>query len=277
MTDESVCSIEIATNAVDGELAAWRLALNQLAKALGDRHRFALLTYDTSEAALESGAPLVGLSLLGELARDRSFAQVEAEAIRECAAITAVRVVFVSTILRHLPTADTAMMARLRRLNLLTAQLSQQFGLLVIDIDRELAHRGALALETDAGLSGLRGQEAAARVIANAVLSYGLADLVEDVELDSAIAAYEASVTEESDRLTAVTGDLASRRHTSVGTRIQKHISHLPDFDDRGLRGLLRDLRHGRISVHAAAFQIGRKVLTRLPDRFHSLHRRTHQ
>lgn len=277
MTGASVTTIEIATNAVDGELAAWRVALPLVAKALGERYCFVLLTFDGPKAALVSAAPLVGLSLFGDIARPGRFAEAEAEWDGHGASIANGRVVFISTILRHLPAAEPAVMARLRRLNLLAAQLSQRFGLLVIDIDRALAHRGALALQTDARLSGPRGQEAAARVIANAVLSYGLAGLVDDEELDAAIADYEAAVSEQIDRLTVVMGDLARRRQSSIGTRIQQHISHGPDFDERGVRGLLRDLRHGRVSTYAVALQVGRKLLARLSARFHSFHHRKNQ
>ena len=258
--------IEIATNAADGELAAWDRATELLAESLGDGCKACLTRHASPGAALAAPATLVGLSLLGALDAETAFAEVEAAWERCCAqAQEGGRTVFVSTILRHLGDAPSAgTMARLRRLNLLTTRLSQRFGLLVIDIDRVLAHRGALALETDARLSGARGQEAAARLIAHALLSYGLAGVIDDDALDRAIAASDAGMGAGIDQLT-VPVQLVPRQATEVGRRQQVHLAARPAFDDRGLKGLLRDLRRGRIPVRAATLEIGRKILSRVP------------
>lgn len=259
----AVPSIAIATNAEADEFAAWQLAAALLGEALEGQYRIALAQHASPEAALAAPATLVGLSLLAVLENAPDYAEVEAALERCCATIPPERTVFVATILRHLPDAQPGAMARLRRLNLLAARLSQHFGLLVIDIDRALAHRGALSLETDARLTGARGREAAARLMAHAVLCYGLAGVIDDDVLDRAITAYEAGLAPEIDRLT-LPAHLVARQVSRAGGRTQVYLAQGPAFDERTFRGLLRDLRRGRLAPTVVAMKIGRKVGARV-------------
>jgi hypothetical protein len=77
--------------------------------------------------------------------------------------------VFICTVLRHTGAGDSALAVRrrirIRRLNLLAAELSRDYGAFVIDIDRQLADVGARRLETDYTLRG----EAAAKLAGNAI------------------------------------------------------------------------------------------------------------
>lgn len=100
---------------------------------------------------------LVLTSLLGEMDRlDEPWADAEARLRARYAALSAGgrRVVYVCTLLRHIgedlsrATRD-ARRVRLRRLNLLAVELSRELGLIVVDIDRDLAALGAASLETD--------------------------------------------------------------------------------------------------------------------------------
>ena len=270
MSDPALPVIRIAAAAASGELAAWRQVGDLLADAFHAHYRFELTAHATPEAALADGAPIVGLSLLAELSRQTDLPAVEAQWEAICSAIPTGRVVFVSTILRYLPEATQDAMARLRRLNLLAVRLSQRFGLLVIDIDRMLAHHGAMALQTDAHLSGPQGQEAAARVMAGAALCYGLNGLVDDDALDQAISVYEASAGGAIDRLT-VGLDRSGLKPSKIGVRVQRHIAHEAEFEGRSGWGLLRDLRHGRVAVDVAAVEIARKLRVQLQSKSRSL------
>jgi hypothetical protein len=86
-------------------------------------------------------------------------------------------VVFLCTVFRHVATgdgADPSRLARIRRLNLLAAELSRETGLFVIDLDRSFADIGALRLQTDYRLGGQYASDAAAKFIALAIVSAGL-------------------------------------------------------------------------------------------------------
>ena len=263
MTAAQLVPIEIATNANDGEFVAWQIAAVFLGNALEGQCLVKLTQHESPEEALAAPATLVGLSLLSILETGQEFPEIESALANCCAKVTPDRVTFVSTILRHFPDSPPAGMTRLRRLNLLATQLSQRFGVFVIDIDRALAHRGALALETDARLTGTRGQEAAARVIAHAMLAYGLSGVVNDETLDLAINKYEATMDSEIDQL-LLPLHMVSRQVTRIGGRSQVYLAIGPNFDERSFKGLLRDMRHGRLSAAVTTIRIGRKVGSRI-------------
>jgi hypothetical protein len=86
-------------------------------------------------------------------------------------------VLFLCTVFRFVPLGDSAdhsRLVRVRRLNLLAAELSRETGLLVIDFDRIFTDIGAVKLQTDYRLDGKYAAEAAAKAIAFAVVSGGL-------------------------------------------------------------------------------------------------------
>jgi len=78
---------------------------------------------------------------------------------------------------RHLDAAP-ARTERIRRVNLLAAELSHDTGVGVIDIDRVIAHVGARLLGTDYRLTGSMAAEVAAHAIVSALLSFGLDGVV---------------------------------------------------------------------------------------------------
>src|SRR5205814_8125220 len=85
--------------------------------------------------------------------------------------------VFVCTVFRNIP-ADAvdaqSRLIRIRRLNLLAAELSRETGLFVIDLDRRLAEIGAVKVQTDYRLDGPSATNIVAKEIALAVVSAGL-------------------------------------------------------------------------------------------------------
>ena len=91
-------------------------------------------------------------------------------------------IVFVTTIFRHVahPEGDQArlMRIRIRRLDRFAAEIFREFGVMVIDIDRDLADIGASKLRTDYRLTGQYAKPVAAKCIALAVISTGLDEYV---------------------------------------------------------------------------------------------------
>jgi hypothetical protein len=257
----------IVVHGCESERGAWELAVAGLNRLLAGSGAFDLVWAATRAEAVADAAGVVGLSLLPELWTDAAWDRVEASwraMAAQCEA--AGGVVFVTTILRHLPADKAERMARLRRLNLLAARLSQQYGILVIDLDRTLSHVGALALRTDARLDGELGQRAAARTMLTALLNYGVAGLADDAVLDVAIAAHEAEGVDAPGGLT-LPPELVRFERRKVAGRTQVFATSRPAFDDRGLQGLLRDLRTGRIGASGFVRELGRKVVARMPGR----------
>lgn len=90
----------------------------------------------------------------------------------------AASIVFVTTVFRHISEGDAAqrelLRLRIRRLNRLAADLSHEYGIMVIDLDRDLADIGGRRLQTDYHLYGVYAEQAAARSIGRAIVSAGL-------------------------------------------------------------------------------------------------------
>ena len=140
------------------------------------------LSFD--ELISPSHAGLIVTSLLPEVANyEESWALVEHRLRKRYQKLAGSdgAVVFLCTILRHVPvrgSSDHARLIRIRRLNLLAAEISRETGAFVVDIDRSLADVGASKLATDYRLEGEYASQAAAKFIALAVLSVGLDDYV---------------------------------------------------------------------------------------------------
>jgi hypothetical protein len=86
--------------------------------------------------------------------------------------------VFVCTVLRHIGAGDAELASRrrirIRRLNLLAADISRETGSFVIDIDRRLADVGARRLRTDYRLQGAAAADLAGKAIATEIILNGL-------------------------------------------------------------------------------------------------------
>jgi hypothetical protein len=129
-------------------------------------------------------ATVIIASLLPEVARDEAIPFVEARWRRQLAALAS-SPVFLCTVFRHVSrhgaerlAAQRVTMERIRRLDLLAAELSHDSGAAVIDIDRAFAHLGARVLATDYRLRGAVAAEVAAHTIVGSLLAVGLDDIV---------------------------------------------------------------------------------------------------
>jgi hypothetical protein len=180
---------EIILQAVvdDSEQPAVRLAAERLASSLAAAAGYPVTVHcrfvASPDALSESaGDPIVISSLLSEVANyGEPWSQVERRlrATYEALSRDKSAVVFLCTVFRHVARSEGAKQVelkriRIRRLNLLAAEMSRETGAYVIDLDRSLADIGASKLQTDYRLNGQYASEAAAKFIALAVLSAGL-------------------------------------------------------------------------------------------------------
>jgi hypothetical protein len=140
------------------------------------------LGFHDSLAAVDAkgGAPLIITSLLSEVQTAEPWPAIEARwraALATRGETTAS--FFLCTVFRHVSGGPhPPALERIRRLNLLAAELSHDTGINVIDIDRTFAHLGARALQTDYRLGGAIAEEVAGYVIVGTLLTAGLDDLI---------------------------------------------------------------------------------------------------
>jgi hypothetical protein len=174
--------ISIAATATDVENAALRLVLDRFSGCLAELGpkvpEFRVLEH----GAVDADAPaeptnIILSSLLSEALADDQTAWDETEIrIRQryqATSKTGPRH-YVCTVFRHVPPdAAPDLRTRIRKLNLLAAELSRATGLFVIDLDRSLADVGARAYATDFRLTGPYATEAVAREIAATFLGTG--------------------------------------------------------------------------------------------------------
>jgi hypothetical protein len=169
--------------------------------------------------------------------------------------------VFICTILRHInrdeePETLEARKLRLRRLNLLAAEISHATGAYVIDLDRMLADIGARRLQTDYRLAGTTAANMAGHFIALTLVRNALDAIVSYEIQDGAAEFLTASrpAIPEVDRVRpAVT---VSKNLTAVGRgrrkQIVSHVVH--SVEENNVGWLIRQVRQGEIGP-AEAFQ----------------------
>lgn len=169
----------------DAEAPAVSLAARQLSQALSAAAGEAYLvelqrgTSAVALAPVKAGGLLIASLLDEALNPARPWEGVEMELRRLCRDLAPSRTLYLLTVFRHVAADNDIAAARLRRtrirrLNLLAAELSRETGLFVIDLDRALADIGAAGLETDYRLAGDRAVEVAALTIAQTLLTTGL-------------------------------------------------------------------------------------------------------
>jgi hypothetical protein len=191
MSSSGLVRIEAVVD--DGErptLVAAAERLGESLSAASENRRDIRLNFAASLDAVEVHEPttLVIASLLPDVSRNESMPTTEARWRRQLSSLAARPGVSVllCTVFRHVPrnvpeahsSARAMTTERIRRLNLLAAELSHDTGAGVIDIDRTFAHLGARALETDYRLTGAVAAKVAAHTIAWSVLSVGLDDAI---------------------------------------------------------------------------------------------------
>jgi hypothetical protein len=185
----SLGAIHIEAVVDDAEHPALVAAAEQLREcvaAASDAPGDVLLRFAPSLDAIEVHEPatMVIASLLPEVSRDDAIASIESRWRAQLSSMPSSPAlsVFLCTVFRHVPRDASSQHAngrestpeRIRRLNLLAAELSHDTGAGIIDIDRAFAHLGARALTTDYRLSGPIAAEVAAHTIVASVLSAGL-------------------------------------------------------------------------------------------------------
>jgi hypothetical protein len=167
-------AISIAAFVSSNERAAVEWAAEHLARALGqvsgDSWTCNCAFRPTLDALLQGDAAIVITSFLPELERiDQPWSEVE-QRLRTTYAVLGQRgaPVFICTILRHIDGKEdvAALLIRIRRLNLLAAEISHLHGAYVIDLDRVIANIGARRLRTDYRLDGSDAAVAAGHFIA---------------------------------------------------------------------------------------------------------------
>jgi hypothetical protein len=140
-------------------------------------------TFGDSLADLETadGPAVVITSLLLEADHyEEEWSAVETRLRSQYAAlaVNASNTAFVTTVFRHVSANVGSLRDRLRhrirRLNRLAADLSREYGIMVIDLDRDLADIGGRRLRTDYRLEGEYAEQVVARSMARAVVSAGL-------------------------------------------------------------------------------------------------------
>jgi hypothetical protein len=164
--------------ASDVETAALRLAFDRFSACLAElgakAPEFRVVEQSSGDAAQ---ATIILSSLLPEVFADDYGTWDETE-IRIRQRFQAVSKNgprhYVCTVFRHVPPdAPPGLRARIRKLNLLAAELSRATGVFIIDLDRSLADVGARAYATDFRLAGPYAAEAVAREIAATLLGTG--------------------------------------------------------------------------------------------------------
>ena len=197
--------------------------------------RFAMtLRFGSADAALGEmpgaapGAPhVVIVSLLGEaLAADEPFDDTRARLHRTLAALCGRPgvPVLVCTVFRHVDATAgarddpprTRRLERIRRLDLLAAELSHAHGASVVDIDRMLADAGGRRLGCDWRLASTDGVDAAGCVIASAMLASALDDALEPSELQR-VQALHGGGTRLRQRIERIVAARASREAARAG------------------------------------------------------------
>ncbi len=142
-------------------------------------------------AAIDLGEPpdLVVMSMLADaLSAAESITAVESRwrtQLQSFQSFATTANVFVCTTFRHIAKNvsrsdehGTPSIERIRRLNLLAADLSHDLGIAVVDIDRIFAHIGAQHVQADYRMNGAIAAETAAYAIVSSVLASGLDDLI---------------------------------------------------------------------------------------------------
>lgn len=183
MSDPVTITVKAAVDT--NEQAAVRLAATLLENSLSAAAGEPVSVRCKFEASIEGlkGSDetcVIVASMLPEVANHGApWAEVESRLRGRYQALTSVdgAVVFLCTVFRHVLSGDgndQSRLVRVRRLNLLAAELSRETGLFVIDLDRSLADIGAFKLQTDYRLDGKYASDAVAKVIALAIVSAGL-------------------------------------------------------------------------------------------------------
>jgi hypothetical protein len=241
MTTPSHLSIAAAVSA--GERAAVQAAAGYLARSLSQAAGVVWTCDCVFAQGLETlgqnvDATIVLASLLPEVERTSELWPETERRQRTTFATLAEKgvPVFLCTILRHVgrdvaPEAAMPLRVRIRRLNLLAAEISRETGAYVLDLDRVLANIGAQRLGTDYRLEGQYAAEQGGHFIAATLVNYAL-DATVPVKVQDAAAMIIATSKPEIPATDGMLPELALRRNVqSVGRGRRKQT--IAPVDDR--------------------------------------------
>ena len=210
------------------------------------------------EASRSDAICVISLAaLLDDL--DTPWAAVEAGLRADLAALSARdRRVVLLTVLRHIepgpdPAEDHRRLVRLRRLNLLAANLSQTYSAFVADVDRDLADVGARRLETDYRLGGAAATDLASWTLAACILTNALDGLASFDVQDAAIAANLGHKP-----MTAMTDDVMATNLIRLGRgrRRQRVASVTVEIQTDHAQRLVTQVIRGQVALPEALSRI---------------------
>jgi hypothetical protein len=223
--------IVLAACVEDVELDATIVAAGLLQKSLsngGQAVEVRCRPYDSrDDIGRSQDSGIVVTSLVAEVERHaEAWATVEQRLKDYYAALSANSQVqvFVCTVFRYVGSEcqeASAKLIRIRQLNRLSADLSRRYGILVIDVDRDLANIGARRLQTNYRLEGALVTTLVGRSIALALLSAGLDEYV---EFDIQDQARNAILNDRSDLSLPVLTDVAPSNTLSLGHGRRKQV-----------------------------------------------------
>jgi len=235
------------------EHALWEEITGLMNEGLQGACRFQTVWRDELCPAVDDGCDLLCLSMLPDLSRPGSaWPTIEAEWRRAAAVLrdrelARAATVFVITIFRYTTGEDCAVLPLLRRLNLLAARLSQQFGLFVIDVDRMLAHVGAVNLCADARLASAEARHAAADAIVETLLTIGIEHVADAAAVQAALSWHKPR-RESGPSDIATPASMGQIRRSQVKGHTQASLSGSHEVYG-GIRSVLRDLCAPRLGL----------------------------
>jgi hypothetical protein len=271
--------IEVAL--IDGERLAFSNAIEELRQCFA-----AAGCYDfrpevsfhsaLSEIEMGTGPAVIVTSMLLELTQPEKPLDVVDAHLRTAFSVLLRRgcsAIFLSTVFRGIdpkakakdPVAAAARIERIRRLNFLAAELSHDFDINIIDLDRSFAHIGGRSLGTDFNLHGPAAVSAATHVIVSTLFAAGFDDICSPEVQDSVKAIYY-------QRRNAYPG---SRKlsHSYASVPAGRHLQTFAPGDGsrRRLPDLWRNLMEGRMTtweafltvLHAARRRLQRRLYRR--------------
>jgi hypothetical protein len=246
-------SVRLAVRCSPGERVLWEEIASLINDGLRDACSFQVVWRNDLCPAEDDSCDVLCLSMLPDLWRPRSeWPAIEAEWRAAAAALRERELargatVFVVTIFRYTTGEDCAVLPLLRRLNLLAARLSQEFGLFVIDVDRMLADAGALNLRADARLATAEARRAAADTIVETLLRVGIDHVAEPAAIDAALSWHQARGAVGTTGLSAPVSLAQMKRSYARGHTQASLISSHDVYG--GISNVLRDLCAPRLGL----------------------------
>jgi hypothetical protein len=264
--------IVLAACVEDVELDATIVAAGLLQKSLsngGQAVEVRCRPYDSrDDIGRSQDSGIVVTSLVAEVERHaEAWATVEQRLKDYYAALSANSQVqvFVCTVFRYVGSEcqeASAKLIRIRQLNRLSADLSRRYGILVIDVDRDLANIGARRLQTNYRLEGALVTTLVGRSIALALLSAGLDEYV---EFDIQDQARNAILNDRSDLSLPVLTDVAPSNTLSLGHGRRKQVvkTIVDANSENHASWLIHLLLTGKLGIGDAAKKLQKSIARR--------------